>query len=110
MPKIIVWVLRWRPKQPYLCTLQSSKSVFGYLKYVMGYGVAPQTCIPLHTMGQKRCFWIPKVVVFQTHHAKKYAVGPGVAPQTRIPLHTMGQKRCFWIPKMVVFETHHERE
>ena len=69
-------------------------------------GVAPQTRIPLHTLDQKRCFWIPKMVVFEMHYAKKYAMGSGVAPQPCIPLHTMGQMRCFWIPKMVVFEMH----
>ena len=62
-------------------------------KYVMGSRVAPQTPIPLHTTGQKRCFWIPKMVVFETHHARKNGVGSGVAPQTCIPLHTMGQKK-----------------
>ena len=61
----------------------------------VGSGVAPQTHIPLHTMGQKKCFWMPEMVVFETHEAKQYGVGSGVAPQTRIPLHTVGQKRCF---------------
>ena len=46
-------------------------------KYDLGSGVAPQTRKPLHTMGQKRCFWIPNMVVFEMHHAKKYAVGSG---------------------------------
>ena len=72
--------------------------------------VAPQTRIPLDTVGLKRCGWVPKMVVFETHHAKTYSLGSGVAAQTRIPLHTMGPKRCFWIPKMVVFETHHARK
>ena len=71
-------------------------------KYAVRSGVAPQTRIPLHTMGHKRCFWIPKMVVFKTHNAKKYAVGPEVAPQTRIPLHTMDQKRCSWMPKKML--------
>ena len=75
----------------------------------MGSGVAPRTRIPLHTTGQKRCLWIPEMVVFETQHAQKYAVGSGVAPQTRIPLQTLAQKRCFWIPKTVVFETHHTK-
>ena len=69
----------------------------------MGSGVARQTHILLHTMDQQSCLWIPKMLVFETHHAKKYDVGYGVAPQTRIPLHIMVQERCFWIPKMVVF-------
>ena len=79
MPKDMVWVLGWRPKTR------------------------------VHTVGQKTCFWIPKRVVFETHHVKKYGLGSGVAPQTRIPLHTLGQKSCFWRPKMVVFETHHAK-
>ena len=29
--KNIVWVLGWRPKHPYLCTLWAKKGVFGYL-------------------------------------------------------------------------------
>ena len=32
-------------------------------------GVAPQTPIPLHTMGQKSCFWIPGMVVFDKDNA-----------------------------------------
>ena len=75
----------------------------------MGSGVGPQPPIPLHSMGQKRCFWIPKMVAFETHHAKNYAAGYGLGPQPPIPLHTMGQKRCFWIPKLLVFETHHAK-
>ena len=61
----------------------------------MSSGVAPQTPIPLHTMGQKRCFWIPKLEVFEKHHARKYVMDFGVAPQTRIALHTTGQKKVF---------------
>ena len=77
----------------------------------VGCGVAPQTPTPLHTMGQKRCVWVLRMGVFETHHAKKiYGVGSGLVPQTRIPLRTVGQKRCFWIPKMVVFETHHDKK
>ena len=76
----------------------------------MGSEVAPQTRIPLHTTGQKRCFWIHKMAVFETHHAIKYAVGSGVALQPPIPLHTMGQKRCFWVPRMMVFETHNAKK
>ena len=70
-------------------------------------GWRPKDAIPLHTLGQKRCFCITKLVVFETH---AYVCTPWgrnvVAPQTRIPLQTLGQRRCFWIPKMVVFETH----
>ena len=38
-------------------------------KYRLGSGVAPPTRIPLHTMGQQKCFWIPKMVVFEPHCA-----------------------------------------
>ena len=55
-------------------------------------------------------FFIPRMVMFETHHAKKYAMGSGVAPQRHIPLHTTGQKRCFRIPEMVVFATHHAKK
>jgi hypothetical protein len=77
----MLWVLGWRPKHTYPCTPRARKDVSGYLKwwclkqtmpkkYAMGSGVVPQTRIPLHTLAQKRCFWIPKMVVFETHHAK----------------------------------------
>ena len=64
-------------------------------KYGVGSGVAPQTPLPLHTMGQKSCFWMPKIVVFETHYAKNMVSVLWGAPQTPLPLHTMGQKRCF---------------
>ena len=73
-------------------------------KYCLGSGVAPQTPVPLHAAGQKRCFWIPGMVVFELHNAKKYCLGDGVALQTPIPLYPIGQQRCFWVPRMVVFE------
>ena len=105
MPKNIVWVLWWSPKHPYLCTRWARKKVFGYLgwgclkwtmrKNCLGSGVAPQTPIPLHTMGQKRCFSIPGMGLFELDIAKKYCLGSVGAPQTPIPLHTIGQKRCF---------------
>ena len=63
-----------------------------------------QTPIPLHTVGQKMCFWIPGMGVLEIDRAKKYCLGSGVAPQTPRPLHTMGQKRCFWIPGKGVLE------
>ena len=44
-------------------------------RYAVGSGLALQTRIPLHTLAQKRSFWIPKMVVFETNHAKRYAVG-----------------------------------
>ena len=100
IPKNIVWILFFFFLFPFRRT--SSQRTLSR--------VAPQTRIPLHTLGQKRCFWIPKMVVFETHHATKYALGSGVAPQTRISLHTMGQKKCFCVPKMVVFETHHAKK
>ena len=83
---------------PERCFLISKMVVFEThhsKKYGLGSGVAPQTRIPLHTMGSKRYFWMPKKVVFETHHAKKHGVGFGVAPRTPLPLHTMGQKICF---------------
>ena len=33
MPKNMVWVLGWRHKHAYLCTLWARKGVFGYLKW-----------------------------------------------------------------------------
>ena len=48
-------------------------------KYCFGSGVALQTPIPLHTIRQKRCFWIPGVGVFELHNAKKCCLGSGVA-------------------------------
>ena len=77
----IVWVLGWRSKDAYLCTPWARKGVFGYLgwvclkrtmpkKYGVGSGVTLQTRIPVLTTGQKRCFWIPGMGVFETHHAK----------------------------------------
>ena len=60
-------------------------SILGGFKHVGGFlgGLLPKntfaglwstvvhhTPIPLHTMGQQRCFW---VVVFETHEAKKYS-------------------------------------
>ena len=40
-------------------------------KNCLGSGVALQTRIPLHTMGQERCFWIPGMGVFEMDDAKK---------------------------------------
>ena len=76
--------------------------------WVLGW--RPNHSEPLHTMGQKKCFWIPRTGVFETHHANKCGVGSGVAPQTGIPVDTMGQKKCFWIPRMVVFVTHRAKK
>ena len=81
MSENIVWVLGWPPQPP----------------------------IPLHTTGQKTCFGMPRMGVFELHNATKYGVGSGVAPQPPIPLLTMGQKRCFWIPMMGVFELHNAK-
>ena len=39
MPKNGVWGLGWRPKHPYLCTLEASKGVFEYL----GWGCLKRT-------------------------------------------------------------------
>ena len=70
----------------------------------VGSGVAPQTPIPPHTMGQQGCFGILGMGVFEMDNAKKYCLGSRLAPQTPIPLHTMGQQGCFWIPEVCVFE------
>ena len=99
--KKIVWVLGWRPKHPYLCTLSARKGgclipgmgVFemdNAKKYCLGSGVAPRTHTPLQTIRQKRCFWVPGMVVFELHNAKKYCLGSGVAPQTLLPLYPTG--------------------
>ena len=37
-----------------------------------GSGVAPQTPIPLHTMGRKKCFWKPGMGVFEMEDAQQY--------------------------------------
>ena len=73
------------------------------------WGGAPNTHTCEHC-GPKKGTWIPTMVVFETHRAKKYVVGSGVKSQTSIPLHALGPKRCFWIPKVVVFETHHAKK
>ena len=52
-------------------------------RYRLGTRVAPQPPISLHTMGQKRCFWIPEAGVFAMDKAKEYRLGSAVAPQTR---------------------------
>ena len=78
--KNIVWVPGWRPEH--------------------------RTPTPLHTRGQKKCFWIPGMGVFEPQNAKNYCVGSGVALQTPIPLHTRGQQSCFWLPGTGVFETY----
>ena len=78
-------------------------------KYHVGSGVAPQPPISLHTLGQKRCFWIPRMGVFELHNARKYHVGSGVAPQPPMSLHTLGQKNCFSVP-MGVLELHNVRK
>ena len=61
----------------------------------MGCGVAPQTRMPVHTLGLKRYFWIPKMVVFETHLATTLGSGVvlgnfgfwGGAPSTHIFAH-----------------------
>ena len=75
-------------------------------KYCSDSRVALQPPIPLHTVGQRKCFWITRMGVFKTDDAEKYCVDSGVALQPPIPLHIMSQQRCFWVPGMVVFETH----
>ena len=73
-------------------------------KYCLGSVVVPQTPIPLHTMGQKSCFWRLGMGCIPKGQCLKVSSGSAGAPQTPIPLHTMGQKSCFWIPGMGVFE------
>ena len=72
-------------------------------------GVAPQTPIPLYSIGRQTCFWILGMVVCEMYNTKKYCLGSGVALQTPIPLYPIGQQRCFWIPRMVVFEMHNAK-
>ena len=55
-------------------------------KYRVPSGVAPQPPMALHTMGQKLCFWIPRMTVFELHNARKYRVGSRV-PQQAHPMH-----------------------
>ena len=43
-------------------------------KHCLDSEVALQPPIPLHTMGQRRYFWIPRMGVFETHDTKKYCV------------------------------------
>ena len=69
-----VWLLGWRPKHPYQCSLQSNKGVVGYL----GRGV------------------------FEMHNAIKWCLASGGAPQRRILLYLTVQQKCFWIPGMVM--------
>ena len=76
----------------------------------MGSGVAPELPRPLHAMGQKRWFCIPRIGHFEVHNATKYHVGSGVVPRPRIPLCTLGQKRCFCTPRMGLFELHNARK
>ena len=101
VPQNIVWVLGWRSKHPYLCTPQARKGVSGYLKWWCLKRTMPKNMLwvlgwrpkhPYHCTLQ--LFWIPRMVMFETHRAKKNAMGSGVAPQIRIPLHTLAQKRC----------------
>ena len=101
-----LWVLGWRSKHPHLCTPPGRKPVFGYLRWVrlkrtMPKNIAwvlgwrsrhPYLCTP---RARKAGFWIPRMGVFETHHAKKYCVGSGLALQTPMPLHTTGQTTCF---------------
>ena len=65
-----------------------------------------QAPIPLYLIGQQRCVWIPRMVVFELHNAKKYCLGSGVALQAPIPLDPIGQQRCFWVTRMGMFELH----
>ena len=44
-------------------------------KHCLGSGVAPQTPLSLYSMGQQRCFWIPRMGVFELHNAKKILLG-----------------------------------
>ena len=50
-------------------------------KYCLGSGVAPQARIPLHTMGQKGCFWIPGIGVLEMGVTKIAVWGQGWRPK-----------------------------
>ena len=83
MPENIVWVLGWRPNHPYHCTPWARNCVFGSVGWVFLNWTMPENIvwvlgwrpnhpyIPLHTMGQKLCFWIPRMGVFELHNARK---------------------------------------
>ena len=92
MPKNIAWVLRWRSNHPHICTPWARKDLSGWC------------------WGQQRCSWVPSMVVFETHNAKKYCVSCGLALQTPIPLYPIGQQRCSWVPRMVLLETHNAKK
>ena len=79
-------------------------------KYCLGSGVPLQAPIPMYHIDQQKCFWIPRMVVFELHDGNKYCLGSGVAPQTPVPPHPIGQQRCFWIPGMVVIELHNAKK
>ena len=52
-------------------------------KYCLGSGVALQTPIPLYPIGQKRCFCVPGMGVFEMDDAEKMLFGFwGGAPNT----------------------------
>ena len=63
-------------------------------KYCLGSRGAPQTPIPLYSVGEQRFFLDAWVVVSEMHNAKK-KMGCGVAPHTPIPLYSIGQQKCF---------------
>ena len=57
-------------------------------KYCFGSGVALHAPIPLHSTGQKMCFWIPGMGVFEMDNAKKILFGfRGGAPNTHTSAH-----------------------
>ena len=60
--------------------------------YCLGSRVAPQTLVPLYSIGQQRC--LPGMVVFKMHRAKKQ-LGSGVTPQTPIAVYSTGQQKVF---------------
>ena len=109
MQKDVIWVLGWRPKQPYLCTPWARKGVFGYLEWwclkwsmpenivcVLGWRPKhPYPSMRSHRGPENVCFRFPGTGVFEMDNAKKYRLRSGVAPQTTIPLHTMGPKGCY---------------
>ena len=64
-------------------------------KYRLGSGVALQPPKPLHTIGQKRCFWVPKMGVFETHDAKKYCLGSGGGAATTHTSAHQGPEKLF---------------
>ena len=76
--------------------------------------MVPQTPIPLYSIGQQRCFWIPGMGVFELHNAKRLCFR---YPQTPFQAHSVQRYACLGRhPRthgiffgMVRFKHHHFR-